>query len=76
MGIGLEMDAMTRRSCDGWISPHLNQMVAVQQSTGDQLFIAEDLTVTDLGLKIAVGGRGDPQLFRTNTAVQTRSLQS
>ena len=70
---------MDPTACDGlqaWISSHLNKMPSIEQPAGDQLLIAEHFAVTHIRLQIAVGGGGNPEIFRADAAMQLSPLKA
>ena len=69
------MDDSPSHRIKAGLGSHLHQVVAVEQSTGDQLFIAQYFAVAHLRRQIAVGGGSHPQLFGADPADQLLTFQ-
>ena len=70
---------MDPTACDGlqaWISSHLNKMPSIEQPAGDQLLIAEHFAVTHIRLQVAIGGGRNPEIFRSDPAIELSSLKA
>ena len=59
MGISSQVQSTAGRELEAGIGAHLHEVIAVEQSAGHQLFVAQTFAVAHLGRQVAVGGWGD-----------------
>ena len=70
------MDQSARDRFEAGIGPHLHQMLPIEQSAGDQLFVPKHFAVAHLCLQVAVGGGCHLQVFRTDATVEASPFQT
>lgn len=70
------MDQSARDRFEAGIGPHLHQMLPIEQSAGDQLFVPKHFAVAHLCLQVAVGGGCHLQFFWTDASVEASSFQT
>lgn len=57
------MDRLARLPAALGVTAHLNQVAALLQAAGQQLFIAQGFDMADFGGQVAVGRRSQAQMF-------------
>ena len=69
------MKTAARIDSQGGVGAHLHQMITIQQSAGDDLFVAQDLAVARISGKIAIGGGSDMEMLGPDAGRERPAFQ-